>query len=285
MTAKLATVIDSHQHFWQLSRGDYDWLTADLTKLYQDFLPADYQAVTNQQVKQTVLVQAAATEQETEFMLQLAEQHSFIAGVVGWVDMEQATSKVCQRLDQFAQHPSFKGIRPMLQDIDDVDWILNPAFKPIFEHLERLNLTFDALVHTEHLENIYFLASRHPRLKIVIDHCAKPNIASQQFDLWAERIGMFAKLPNVFVKVSGLPTEANANQQEARFFAPYFQHIYQVFGSTRMMWGSDWPVVNINSDFASWLDTSQQLVTPLSAQEQQDLFVDSAKHFYNLTNN
>lgn len=284
MPSSLTNIIDSHQHFWQLSRGDYDWLTPSLDKLYQDFLPANYRQITSGKVSQTVLVQAAATEQETQFMFQLADQHPFIAGVVGWVDMEQAASQVCQRLEEFSQHKAFKGIRPMLQDIDDVDWILNPAFKSIFEHLVKLNLTFDALVHTAHLENIYFLASRHPKLNIVIDHCAKPNISKQQFDLWAERIAMFESTSNVFVKISGLPTEASANQQQAEHFKSYFEHIYRIFGANRMMWGSDWPVVNINSSFNSWLAISKELSIELSSAEQQDLFVNTAQRFYSLTN-
>lgn len=283
MAITIENIIDSHQHFWKMSRGDYDWLTPELTKLYKDFLPSDYlEEIKNLRISKTVLVQASATEEETEFMLQLSKDHEFIAGVVGWIDFEGDPIAACRRLDLFSQSPFFKGIRPMLQDIEDVDWILNPEFGPIFERLIELDLTFDALVFTEHLDNIFFLANRYPGLKIVIDHCAKPDIANQKYDQWAQKLEMFKGLENVFLKVSGLPTEASESQQESTYFQRYINHVYQIFGSKRMMWGSDWPVVNINSDFSQWLQLTTELISDWSLDEIEDLFVRSASKFYSL---
>lgn len=278
------TTIDSHQHFWQLSRGDYGWLTPELTALYKDYLPSDFLHVSKGlNVSNTVLVQAAATNEETDFMLQLADNNEFILGVVGWIDFAAKTEDVCQRLETLAANPKFKGVRPMLQDIDDTDWILSPAFAPIFEQLSKLNLTFDALVFTKHLANIETIANTYPELKIVIDHCAKPNIAQGELALWGDAIEQFTEMGNVYIKVSGLPTEASKEQQASIDFEPYFDHVYQVFGASRMMWGSDWPVVNINSDYVSWLTVCKQLTANWTSKDKQELYQSTAIHFYGLS--
>lgn len=249
MAINLENIIDSHQHFWKEDRGDYDWLTPELTNLYRDFLPSDYlEASQSLGISKTVLVQAAVTE--AEIMLQLAESNHFIAGIMGGIDFESDPITACNRLDFFSNNSFFKGIRPMLQDIEDIDWILNPAFAPIFYKLVELELTFDALVFTEYLDNIFFLATHYPDLKIVIDHCAKLEIAFQKYDRWAQKLKMFKGIKNVFIKISDLPTETSSAQKSAEHFQRYAQYAYEAFGAQRMMWGSDWSVVNINSDFS-----------------------------------
>ncbi len=285
MSIYSGSIIDSHQHFWQMIRGDYDWLTPDLTILYRDFLPADYRTLAEELgIVQSILVQAAATEEETIYLLDLAEENDFIAGVVGWVDMEKPSSSVTKRLEEFSNNPFFKGIRPMLQDIEDIDWILNPSFSPVFEQLVKLDLTFDALVHLEHLENIFYIASRYPKLRVVIDHCAKPNIANQKFDIWAEKLKMFAKTENVYIKISGLTTEANANQTSADNYKRYVEHVRDVFGSERIMWGSDWPVVNLKCAMSQWIHLTNELVADWSPEEIENIFVNSARTFYKINN-
>lgn len=277
-------IIDSHHHLWRLSRGDYRWLTPELSTLYRDFEVSDYRQVASPNVvSASVLVQAADSDDETDFMLQQANDNDVIAGVVGWVDMTAPSDDVCQRLEHLATHSKFKGIRPMLQDIEDVDWILTPDFAAIFDCLSELKLTFDALVKIEHLANIHVLASQYPDLKIVIDHCAKPDIANNMFDNWASQIAVFAPLKNVYIKWSGLPTEASTTQNNAAGFQQYFDHVYRVFGANRMMWGSDWPVVNLNSNYADWLANSQQLTAGLSAQEQEAIWANTAIQFYQLS--
>lgn len=283
MTYLPSSIVDSHQHFWQLNRGDYTWLTPQLAPIYRDFLPANYLDSANPcNIRKTVLVQAAATNDETDFMLQLSEQHDFISGVVGWLDMEAPTSVLCARLEQLGTHSTFKGIRPMLQDIQDVDWILNPAFKPIFDKLIELNLCFDALVFTQHLDNILLLADRYPNLKIVIDHCAKPDIATGKFELWARKLRAFKDKTNVLIKVSGLTTEAKQGQDQPSDFQPYFDLVYQTFSASRMMWGSDWPVVNLSSTFEQWYQLSQALIEGWQKHEVDDFFANTACRFYNL---
>lgn len=283
MTDARTEIIDSHQHFWQLSRGDYSWLTPELSELYSDFLPTDYIQVAGKNLpSNTVLVQAADSDEETDFLLQLASENELVSGVVGWVQFDGISQIVVERLKQLSVNPFFKGVRPMLQDIEDVEWILNPAFNPTFECLVNLDLSFDALVKTEHLKTIYTLANRHPKLKIVIDHCAKPNITENEFQLWADELAVFKPLTNVYIKVSGLTTEANADQQSSAHFQHYFDHVYQTFGASRMMWGSDWPVVNLKSNYSDWLTLSQTLVSDLSEQEKERFWCGTANEFYQL---
>lgn len=276
-------IVDSHLHFWKLSRQDYAWLTPDLDVLYQDFLPEDWQkasAVIG--VNKVVVIQAAPTDEETDFLLSLTQKSDSLAGVVGWVDMNASTSVVCVRLQQLAANPKFKGIRPMLQDIEDVEWILNPNFTPIFNFLIEHNLSFDALIRSEHLDAILHIAQTFPDLKMVINHCAKPNIDAKEFDIWAKSISQFLSLPNVYVKVSGLSIEVGKKQQRVTPYQPYFQHIAAVFGVDRMMWGSDWPVVNMNSSYMDWFDLCRELVSSWSQCDQVRFWSGTASEFYRL---
>ncbi|MGJ8680987.1 amidohydrolase family protein [Paraglaciecola sp.] len=276
-------IVDSHQHFWQLERGDYNWLNPELGNLYRDFLPKDFLHVTQRSnITHSVLVQAADTDAETQFLLSLAESNPFIAGLVGWIDMEAEPNEACLRLTKLARHPKFKGIRPMLQDIANDNWILSPSFKPIFEYLIELDLSFDALVKTRHLKGIVLIAKQYPRLKIVINHCAKPDIGNQEYDEWAKTIAEFETLTNVFVKVSGLQTEAKKPQKLCIYYAKYFKHIHAIFGEQRMMWGSDWPVVNINSSYKDWLKLTEELISGWPEQGVKRFFSGTAIEFYKL---
>ncbi|MEG3768452.1 amidohydrolase family protein [Alteromonas sp. 14N.309.X.WAT.G.H12] len=280
-------IVDSHHHIWQLDTGLYSWLTADISPLYRDFSIADYQQVATQSMGattqlHTVLVQASPTDEETDFLLAQAALEPTVTGVVGWVDFEQDSKAVCARLTTLAANNVFKGVRPMLQDIDDIDWVLRPGFAPIFNQLIRLNLSFDALCRVEHLPSIYQLAKRYPDLPIVIDHCAKPCIEKGQYTQWAAAIAPFSTLPNVYVKASGLTLEATKTQQQPSHFSAYFAHLTSIFGATRIMWGSDWPVVNINSDYAGWLGICQQLVASWDESDKARFWSGTAREFYNL---
>lgn len=228
------TRVDSHQHFWQLSRGDYSWLTPELEVLYKDFLPEQLVPdVSVNGINQTILVQAAASEEETYFLLELAKNTEFVAGVVGWVNMENPLA--VSTLENLAKNSYFKGIRPMLQDIDDINWILKDEFTPIFEFMANNQLTFDALIKDVHLSNIYILACRYPTLKIVVDHCAKPDLAETPTDNWKSKLATIAICENVFIKLSGLLTEAPRGQVDVNVLQPYFDHIIDIFGPDRIM--------------------------------------------------
>ena len=272
--------IDSHQHFWQLSRGDYDWLTPELELLYRDFLPSDLSSVLEEcDVSNTILVQAAPTVEETEFMLKLADNTDFVIGVVGWVDM--ASDNAISQLETFSQNSFFKGIRPMLQDIDDVEWMLKPELAPVFEYLIDKGLTFDALVLPKHLDALYSLLKKYPKLKVVIDHGAKPPIEEGSSQEWFEKISLIASETTAYCKLSGLVTEAGINPHFDQL-APYMEHLLICFGYERLMWGSDWPVVNLSSSYQTWLKQTQDFLSPLSKNEQQLILAGNAQNFYQL---
>ena len=199
--------IDGHQHFWSLSRNDYGWLTEELVPLYRDFQPADLRPHLREAgVTHTVLVQAAPTEDETVYLLELAEATDFIAGVVGWIDIESPTAP--KNLETFAENRWFRGIRPMLQDLADPDWMLKPGIQWVYRKLAELDLCFDALIKPEHLRNLDALLQGHPQLKVVIDHGAKPDIAADAFQPWADDIARVARRAGAYCKLSGLLTEA-----------------------------------------------------------------------------
>jgi L-fuconolactonase len=273
--------VDSHQHFWQLSRGDYSWLTPELKVLYRDFLPEQLiTELARSNIEKTILVQAANSENETDFMLFIADKTAFIAGVVGWIDMESPT--VISRLKSLIQNPYFKGIRPMLQDIDDVNWILKPSFNPIFEFMANNKLTFDALIRDVHLSNIHILAQRHPSLKIVINHCAKPNLSHLPSAFWKNRLVDIAECKNVYIKLSGLLTEAPQGIVLKKMIQPYFDHIIATFGVNRILWGSDWPVIKLNGEYETWVEMTESLLENHSVIDRQKIWSLNAKQFYNL---
>ena len=273
-------IIDSHQHFWDTARGDYGWLSPELGVLYDDFAPDNLAPILAEVgIEKTVLVQAAPTLDETHYLLSLADQYRFIAGVVGWVDMASPTA--ASDIATLAKHPKLKGIRPMIQDIPDPDWMIQPAVAPAYEALLKSGLRFDALVHTKHLENLLTVMHRYPELPVVIDHAAKPDIASGQTSEWAERIAAIAENTNAFCKLSGLVTEAGESVGSSDI-QPYFQHIFECFGARRLMWGSDWPVAKLRMEYADWLSMTQELLIAVPGEDRDQILAGTAARFYGL---
>ena len=273
--------IDGHQHFWSTLRDDYGWLTPDLEPLYRDFMPEDLQPLVDRAgIDQTVLVQAAATTDETRYLLGISERHSLVAGVVGWVDMDSPADAVAA-LNEFANHPKFVGVRPMIQDIADPAWIDRPQLGVVLEALIAKNLCFDALVRSVHLPFLLNCLIRHPELRVVIDHGAKPNIADGEWQPWAAGVATMAEKTSAFCKVSGLITEAS-DVQSYDDVRRYLDHLLEVFGPQRLIWGSDWPVLNLAGDYVSWHDASMTQLNLLSEQDQEDILGRNAIRFYDL---
>ncbi|MEP2781178.1 MAG: amidohydrolase family protein [Pseudoruegeria sp.] len=271
-------IIDAHQHFWQLDRGDYGWLKPQLSALYRDFLPNDLAPnLTRNQIAGTVLVQAAPTIAETEFMLELADGNDFIKGVVGWIDFEAPTA--ANDIARLAEHPKLVGMRPMIQDIADDDWMLGDPLTQAFEALIKHNLCFDALVLPHHLPRLRRLLERHPHLRTVIDHGAKPEIATSAFGSWAQGISDIARQTNAFCKLSGLLTEAPEHWRRSDI-APYIEHIIAEFGCDRLIWGSDWPVLTLAADYDIWRNLAQTFIT--DEAERRAVFGGNAVAFYQL---
>lgn len=272
--------VDSHQHFWRIDRGDYHWLHSEPSVLRRDFLPSDLQPLLHQaKVDYTVTVQAAETVAETEFVLKLAEENRFVAGVVGWVDMNLPSA--IQILERLHQHPKFLGIRPVIQSIADPDWMLKSELDPVFTWLIDNDLSFDALVKPVHLDALYTLLKRYPELRVVIDHGAKPGIASDAFNPWAEKIQKIGEESTAFCKLSGLVTEAGADASFEKLY-PYMNHLISSFGATRVMWGSDWPVCTLSAAYCEWIKYVDALLGGYSLEEQRSIWGASAINFYKL---
>lgn len=280
--------IDAHQHFWRLSRGDYDWLDVSnpaLAPLARDFEPADLAPLREaHKVMQTVLVQAAATEEETDYLLALADEHEEISGVVGWIDLADATR--LPTLQRWSKHPKFKGVRPMLQDLPDANWLDNGPAPAMVQSLLDLGLRLDALVKTEHLPALTRFAARWQALPIVIDHAAKPALAQGWRAPWAKawRNGLteLASQPNVCCKFSGLLTEMADHTQPAELIAPAWQTLVSLFGAERLMWGSDWPVLNLAADYDTWVELAGDCIATLPAAGQAAVWQGTAARFYGL---
>ncbi|WP_371171155.1 amidohydrolase family protein [Aliiroseovarius sp. 2305UL8-7] len=240
-------MIDTHQHFWKLDRGDYGWLTPDLTPLYRDFLPEDLEPILKAcGIDATIAVQAADSEAETDYLLTLADRYEWIVSVVGWVDLE-AQSAVAS-IERLARHPKLVGLRPMIQDIEDEAWMLRDTLRPAIDAMVANDLTFDALVTPRHLHHLKAFLTRYPELRVVIDHCAKPEIRNDAFEPWASQMIELADFPNVFCKMSGLATEAREGWAPEDL-KPYLAHVCRQFGPSRVLFGSDWPVVNLASSY------------------------------------
>jgi len=252
-------IVDAHQHFWAPSRGDYFWMEgAAAAPIRRDVFPRHLEPILRRHgVDKTILVQAAASVEETEYMLGLADATDFVAKVVGWVNFEDADDR--RQLERLAKHPKFSGVRPMIQDIPDVNWMERSDVQWGFAALCDLDLSFDALGYPIHLDNFARLFDRFPGMRTVIDHCMKPVIRNGAFDGWAQKIERIARTTPVSCKLSGLATEAKPGWT-ADTLRPYAEHVLSVFGPDRVMWGSDWPVVELNGSYDSWRQASLAII-------------------------
>ncbi len=272
--------IDSHVHFWALARGDYGWLTPNLAAIYRDFGRDELMPlVAAAGVEAIVLVQAAPSEAETRYLLDQAALSDCVAGVVGWVDM--AASDAPERIAALAGNPRLKGVRPMIHDIPDAGWMLRAELGPAFRALIAHDLAFDALVRPAHLAALRRLVERHPDLRIVIDHGAKPAIASGEFDSWAAAMSGFARETPVCCKLSGLLTEAGADWTDDRL-RRYVDHLVAEFSPIRLLWGSDWPVVTLVAPYGAWWAAANRLLVDLDDAGRDRIFGGTAAEFYHL---
>jgi L-fuconolactonase len=251
-------IVDAHQHFWDPARGDYGWLKLG-NPIHRVFGTADLRPLlVNTGIDATILVQAAATVAETDYMLAIARDAKFILGVVGWIDMlaPDAADEVRRR----AGDPLFLGVRPMLQDIEQADWILQPALTPALNAIAAEGLVFDALILSHQIAVITELATRHPQLSIVLDHAAKPKLGNADaMAAWAHDMEALAALPNVTCKVSGLLTElppGGGSDDVSRAVGMLFD----LFGPQRLIWGSDWPVLTLAGEYQSWFDLARESI-------------------------
>jgi L-fuconolactonase len=251
-------IVDAHQHFWDPARGDYGWLTPD-NPIHRVFSADDLRPLMAQAgVNATIIVQAAPTPAESDYMLGIARNTPWILGVVGWIDLESADA--VKKVQRRAGDPLFLGVRPMLQDLADPNWILQAKLAPALNAIATEGLVFDALVLSHQIAAIAELAKRHPQLSIVLDHAAKPPFGDRgAMAKWASEIERLAALPNVTCKVSGLLTELMAGGSRDDIVQAIGM-LFDLFGRDRLLWGSDWPVLTLAGDYQNWFELAREAI-------------------------
>jgi len=251
-------IVDAHQHFWDPARGDYGWLTPD-NPIHRLFSADDLQPLMAQAgVDATIIVQAAPTLAESDYMLDIARNTPWILGVVGWIDLEAADA--VKEVQRRAGDPLFLGVRPMLQDLADPNWILQAKLAPVLNAIATEGLVFDALILPDQIAVITELAKRHPQLSIVLDHAAKPQFGdADAMAKWVSEIEKLAVLPNVTCKVSGLLTELKAGGSRDDIVRAVGV-LFDLFGRERLLWGSDWPVLTLAGNYQDWFELVRETV-------------------------
>ena len=274
-------IIDSHQHFWDHSLRDYAHLKNGSPLLRKNFYPKDLEPLMAQTgVEGTMLVQAHPSVEEANWLVSIAENNSFILGVVAWLDL--SSKDIEKEIESLAASNKFKGVRSMLEIDDDDYWILRQDVANGLELLEEKNLTFDFLVRPRHLPAIPKIASAYPKARFVIDHMAKPLIAAGQREPWGTLMKAIAKNENVYIKVSGLVSEDDPNNIQVAHSKPFVDEVVRLFGFNRIMYGSDWPVSSVNLSYSEVLEYAIGCLGEISNDQKKAFFYENARSFYKI---
>lgn len=272
--------IDAHQHFWHYHPVTQNWINEDMAVIRKDFLPADLAPVLRENtIDACVAVQADQSEKETEFLIRLANENSFIKGVVGWVDLR--AENIRERLLLYRQYPVVKGFRHILQG-EEPGFMLQPGFLRGIAALKEFGFTYDILIYPKHLSAALELVKQFPDQPFVIDHMAKPFIKDGLIEEWKKGIQAIARYPNVYAKVSGMVTEADWNKWKALDFVPYLDTVTEAFGINRLLYGSDWPVCLVAASYADMIGMVRNYFLSFSPAEQASVFGGNAANFYHL---
>jgi L-fuconolactonase len=273
--------LDAHQHFWTYSPTEHTWMTDNMGTLKHDFLPQDLEPLlAGIGFDGCIAVQARQNLEETRWLLELAEQHSFIKGVVGWVDLR--SDRLSAQLERFATHPKLVGVRHVVHDEVDDNFMLRADFRCGIAQLLDFNLTYDLLLFPKHLPVAVQLAKEFPQQPFVLDHIAKPSIAEGLVSPWREDLQTLANLPNVFCKLSGMVTEAKWNQWRPTEFHRYLDIVLDAFGSSRLMIGSDWPVCTLSGEYEPVMKIVVDYVQRLPLTAQAEILGDNCARFYQI---
>ncbi len=274
------TIIDTHQHFWKYDPVNYSWINDEMQVIRKDFLPGDLAVVLNEnKVQGCVAVQADQTEEETDWLLQLAAKNDFIKGVVGWVDLR--SSNIEERLQHYQQYKKLKGFRHVLQG-EEPSFMLQQGFLNGISKLNRFSFAYDVLIFPQHLSAALELVTKFPEQRFVVDHVAKPYIKDGKIDEWKTGMQQLAQHSNVYCKISGMVTEADWKNWTADQLKPYIDVVVESFGINRIMYGSDWPVCLVASSYNKWIETVQNYFSSYTEEEQEKIFCSNAIKFYQL---
>ncbi|CAM4106471.1 amidohydrolase family protein [Paenibacillus alkaliterrae] len=274
--------LDAHQHYWSIERGDYGWITPDIPVLYRDFLPGDLKVhLDKHKLDGSIVVQAAATQAETDYLLKLSENEPSIKGVVAWLDLADPYYRI--QYERFAKHPKLVGFRVMIQEMPDANAVLGPAFVEALTYFADQGTPVDLLVVSHQLETVIELLDRVPDLHAVIDHIAKPRIRDGVMEPWKSQMSLIAAHPHIYCKLSGMVTEAEHDSWKRSDFVAYIRHMISVFGPGRVMFGSDWPVCLLAASYDEVVDILESaLPETWTETDRERLFGLNAKEFYKL---
>lgn len=276
-------MIDAHQHFWNYDPAEYEWIDDSMASLRRNFLPPDLSAeLVPARVGGTVAVQARQTLTETKWLLELAEENSFIRGVVGWAPIaDPAFPKI---LEELASNPKLAGLRHVVQ-AEPEGFLTGAAFNHGIAALGALNIAYDILIVERQLPEAIEFVDHHPGQTFVLDHIAKPRIAESELEPWGKNIRELANRENVYCKLSGMVTEANWHRWTAASLQPYVDVALEAFSPRRLMAGSDWPVCTVASSYRQWFETLNDLLAHLSSDERARIFAETAIEAYHLEGN
>ena len=273
--------IDAHQHFWQYDKIKHSWITPQMKAIQHDFMPNNLiNLLKNNGIDGTIAVQVDQTEDETAYLLKLANEHSFIKGVVGWVDFQD--ENIDQRLEYFSNFPKLKGFRHIVQAENDPNFLLRPQFLEGISKLEKYNFTYDILIYENQIENTIHFVRQFPNQKFILDHIGKPKIGKGLLKPWASNMIELGKYKNVYCKLSGLVTENDWNLWTEDDFIPYFETVFEAFDTNRLVFGSDWPVCMLAASYEQTLSILENNINGFSDQEKSKIWGENAIRFYNL---
>lgn len=273
-------VIDTHVHFWKFDKKRYSWITNDMKVLRQDYLPEHLSlTLKRNDVDGVIGVQADQSELETHFLVELARTHHIIRGIVGWINLQD--KNIEERLGYFSQFPIIKGWRHIVQD-EPGDFLLGENFQRGIKALEPYNYTYDILIYHHQLKPALEFVSKFPGQAFIIDHCAKPDIRNKKIDEWKVLMREMALHPNIYCKLSGLFTEARWKEWSASEFYPYLDIVFESFGTNRLVFGSDWPVMLISGIYVQWKSLLEKYMENFTADDHEKVFGLNAFEFYNL---
>lgn len=272
-------ILDSHHHLWDYDPQQYPWVPVG-SPLEQSYGLGDLaEHARGTALRGSIAVQARQTLEETDWLLSLAEKDPLCVGVVGWVPLRDES--ISEVFEQYADRPLLKGVRHVIQDEEDPEFMLRPGFLRGLEAMQDTDFTYDILIYGHQLPNTIRMVDRFPDQPFVLDHIAKPKIDPDKYDeRWASGITQLAERPNVMCKVSGMATEVQSERWDVEVLRPYFDHVLASFGVGRLMFGSDWPVALLKTDYARWVSAVMELITPLSDDERDRVMYRNAAAFY-----
>lgn len=273
--------LDSHQHFWKYNSSDYVWMSDAMDVLRRDYLPEELETqLRSIGFNGTIAVQARQMIEETEWLLELADRHEFIRGVVGWVDF--ASDHLDRQFQTFSAHPKLKGVRELIHDMEDIEYAISDTHVRAIAKLAEYGLTYDLLLRPPHIRPAIELVRQFPDQPFVLDHIAKPAITDRETSPWQEDVRRLADYPHVFCKLSGMVTEAKWHAWEPEEFHPYLEVVLDAFGYDRVMIGSDWPVCTLSGDYVSTMRVVLDFLEPYPPEVREAILGGNCARFYSI---